>query len=255
MVLHNGTILLCGGLDGREDNDLHCLEFTNRSWKKHSTLNMLRGGHSTVSVQKGTFIFGGGHSPETYEYLPKESTTWIMGKKEIPEDIWHQGCAIAVKSEQEIWLIGVGQSRKKIISFDVNDHTFKELPWQVNVRRGGFRCAFIPNTNKIMITGGSGRFGIMKSTEIIDTEDGSVKMASPMNHERFDHGMGVFKINNEDRLAVFLGKKSDDEMNDNRLELYNAQTEKWEETDIEMNGPKCGFGFLSVKLADIVSNL
>ena len=38
---------------------------------------------------------------------------------------------------------------------------------------------FIPNTNKIMITGGYSD-DYLDSTEILDTEGGSVTMASPM---------------------------------------------------------------------------
>merc|ERR1711902_86147 len=89
----------------------------------------------------------------SYEYLPKDSTTWLMGKTNIPGG-FEGGCAIAVKSDQEIWLIGGVNTKKRILSFDVNEHTFQELPSQLNVGRNGHSCAFIPNTNKVMITGG-----------------------------------------------------------------------------------------------------
>jgi len=81
------------------------------------------------------------------------------------------------------------------------DHTFCELPFQLNEGRVGFRCAFIPNSKKIMITGGSVSNGA--STEIVNTVDGSVKRASPMNYVRNKHGMGVITIKGENRLAVF----------------------------------------------------
>ena len=86
-------------------------------------------------------------------YLPKDSTLLLMGKTEIPVGFL-VGCAIAVKSDQEIWLIGGIQTEKRILSFNVKDHTFQELPSQLNVRRVEHSCAFIPNTNKVMITGG-----------------------------------------------------------------------------------------------------
>ena len=57
-----------------------------------------------------------------------------------------------------------------------------------------------------MITGGYNDYeGYLDSTEILDTEDGSVTMASPMNSKRGGHGMGVVTINGEERLAVFGG--------------------------------------------------
>ena len=94
-----------------------------------------------------------------------------------------------------------------------------------------------------MITGGYDNC-YLDSTEILDIEDGSVTMASPMNSKRFDHGMGTVTINGEDRLAVF----------NSFIELYNTQTEQWENTDINFNGLFSEFGFLTVKLSDIISN-
>ena len=128
--------------------------------------------HSVVATQVATFVFGGDNSRKSYEYLPKDSMTWLMGKTEIPGGFC-AGCAIAVKSEQEILLIGGYQTEERILSFNVRDHTFQELPSQLNVGRFGQSCAFIPNTNKVMITGGHCNFNDLDSTEILDTEDGN----------------------------------------------------------------------------------
>ena len=103
-----------------------------------------------------------------------------------------------------------------------------------------------------MITGGEG-CGLLDSTEILDTEDGKVTMASPMNSKRYAHGMGVLTINGEDRLAVFGGYDGENELNS--VELYNTKTEKWEMTDFKLCEAKSGFSFLTVKLGDIISNL
>jgi len=255
MVLHNGTILLCGG---SEKNLTKCLQLDHGTWKEHSTLNNKRRNHSAVTTQIATFLFGGDglfgseSSKITYEYLPKDSTTWLVGKTEIPGGFC-AGCAIGVKSDQEIWLIGGNNTfgrYKRILSFNVKDHSFQELPSQLNVGRLGHRCAFIPNTNKVMITGGANP-GYLDSTEILDIEDGSVTMASPMNSKRVSHGMGVATINGEERLAVFGGHKRGTYLNS--VELYNTQTEKWENTDIKLKEATSEFGFLCVKLADVVS--
>ena len=53
---------------------------------------------------------------------------WIMGKIEIPGG-FEDGCAIAIKFDQEIWLIGGFRPGKRILSFDVESHTFKVLPF------------------------------------------------------------------------------------------------------------------------------
>ena len=99
-----------------------------------------------------------------------------------------------------------------------------------------------------MITGGelisTNKAKPLKSTEIIDTVDSSAYMASPMKFKRVSHGMGTITINGEDRLAVFGG--CGERTNLDCVEIYNSQTEKWENTDIKLKEDKAYFGFLSV---------
>ena len=248
IVAHNGTILLCRGFENEEK----CLQLDLGTWKDHSTLNEERVMPSAVTTQKATFIFGGNYSRKTYEYLPKHSTTWLMGKTEIPGG-FEDGCAIAVKSDQEILLIGGHKTERRILSFSVNDHTFKELPLRLIASRERHGCAFIPNTNKIMITGGYGKYDRLDFVEVIDAEDGSVTMASPMNFKRDSHGMGVITINGKDRLVVFGGYDGKNLLDS--VELYNTQTEQWEISDFKLSRAKFGFSLLSVKLGDIISFL
>ena len=75
-----------------------------------------------------------------------------------------------------------------------------------------------------------------------------------MNSKRTDHGMGVVTIDGEDRLAVFGGQENKASELDS-VELYNAKSEKWETTDIKLNGPKSEFGFLTVKLSNVIPEL
>ena len=249
MVAHNGTILLCGG----RNNEEQCLQWIHGTWKKHSALNVERVVHSAVTTQSATFVFGGYYSKTTYEYLPKDSTKWLMGKTEIPGGFSY-GCAIAVKSGQEIWLIGGLGTGKRILRFNVESHTFQVLQFQLNVGRSSHRCAFIPNTNKVLITGGySDGYLDVDSTELLDIEGGSVTMASPMNSNRAGHGIGVVTINGKDRLAVFGGYDGGNYLDS--VELYNTETEKWEMTDFKLSEAKSGFSFLTVNLGDLLSNL
>ena len=253
-VYHDGGILLCGG----QYNEQKCLHVSmSGTSKKHSTLNQKRYFHSAVKTQTATFLFGGLNSRNTYEYLPKGSTTWLMGKTEIPMG-FKLGCAIAVKSDQEIWLIGGLETEKRILSFNVKYHTFKELPYLLKVGRYKHSCAFIPNTKKVMITGGMISAGVnnvqcFDSTEILDTEDESVTMASPMNSMRSSHCISVLTIKGKERLAVLGGYNGLNELDS--IETYNIQTEKWEISNLKLSEPKYDFGFLTVKLSDIISEL
>ena len=108
-----------------------------------------------------------------------------------------------------------------------------------------------------MITGGHHcNFKYFDSTEVLDTDNGSITMACPMNSKRIDHGMGVMTINGEDKVAVFGGLESCRRENElDSIEFYNTQTEKWEMADFKLSEPKVGFGFLPIKLGDILSQL
>ena len=248
IFLHHGSILLCGTMGEQQK----CYQLDHGKWKDHSTLNSIKMAYSVATTQTATFIFGRGFFPSlTYEYLEKESTTWQMGKTEIPGGFF-EGRAISVRSKKEIWLIGGISTYKRILSFNVKDHSFRELFSHLNLRRKNFGCAFIPNTKKVMITGGfDDKDKCLRSTEILDTENESVLMASPLNSKRGNHGMGIVTINGEDRLAVFGGINNKTYLNS--VELYNTQTEKWENTDIKLKEANSEFGFLCVKLADVVS--
>ena len=248
MILHNGIILLCGGIMKQ------CYQLIRGAWQFHSILNESRLYHSAVSTQNAIFIFGGEDSRNTYEYLPKESTKckWLMGKTEIPGG-FEWGCAIAVKSEQEIWLIGGLHNRKRILQFNVNDHTFKVMPFQLIVDQIFLsRCALIPNSNKVMVIGQRPNSNGFKA-QIIDIENGSVTMTGPLVNTKQDLyicQMDVLKINGEDRLAVFGIHRYL-----HTIELYNSQTNKWETTNKTFNGKQIGFGFLKIKLSDIIPEL
>ena len=255
VFMHNGNVFSLGSCSTWDTS----FQLEHGTWKMHGTLNgdlsgESRFSYSAVTTKTAIFIFGGDPFRSKYEYLPKDSKTWLVGKTEIPGG-FESGCAIAVKSEQEIWLIGGHWTEKRILSFNVNNHTFKELPHQLNVERRSHQGAIIPYSNKIMITGGfNEKDNRLKSTEVLDPETGSVTMASPMNIDRCTHGMGVMTINDEERLAVFGGYSLTLGLLD-CVELYNTQTKSWDTTNIKLSKPMFEFGFLNVKLGDIISQL
>ena len=258
LVLHDRNILISGG----RKNLQKCLELRHGNWVEHSTLNEPRLDHSAVTTPTATFLFGGHESKTTYEYLPKDSTTWHKGKTAIPIN-FVTGCAIDGKSNREVLLIGTSSflNEHRILSFNVKNHTFNEMPFGLNVGRFCHTCAFIPNTNKIMIAGGYKSFSNVEtklfeeldSTEILDVENGTVTMASPMNSKRASHGTGILTINGEDRLVVFGG--SCDKMKLDSIEIYNTETEKWEIADFKLKFPRNDFSAMTVKLSDVISYL
>ena len=247
LVQLNDSVLMCGGFKVSKK----CFIMENGRMRLHSTLNRNRVRAPAVATKSATFVFGGKYDQNSYEYLPKDSTTWILGKCDIPGGI-EDACAIAIKSGQEILLFGNNEDygfHKRILKFDVKNHTFEELPTKLKHGRRGARCAFIPGTKKIIITGGfsNRNYRGMSSTEIFDTEYGSIrKTLNPMNFRRYNHGIGIVTINDEDKLAVF-GGLSMDHTNLDRIETFNTKTKKWDLTDIKLGQERYDFGYLSVK--------
>ena len=245
MFIHDGALMVFGNT-GNCCSDCKapwkCFQFKNGTWSEHSTLNRNRSCAATVATDKGTFIFGGNLSRKSYEYLPIGSDKWKNG--DGLHDNFIYGCAIEVKSKQEIWLIG-GITRR-ILSFNINSQTSQELPFKLRYQREYAACAYTPGTSKIIVTGGITNCKHQKSCEIIDTESGTVTMASPMNRRRCSHGMGIIKFNGEERLAVFGGTQGLAGLHDS-IELYNIKTDKWEMVKgLKLNGTRSGFGFVNI---------
>ena len=255
MFLHNGSLMFC--VMGYAQAVSHkCFQLDKGKWKKHSKMNYPRDGAKVVSTDKGTFIFGGSLIfLKTYEFLPNNpgAKKWNIGKHDIPGGFTN-GCAIEVKSKQQIWLIGGGMpgsvhslnNGDRILSFDINTETFQELPIKLNTARHSHTSAYIPGTNKILVAGGwsypgSGGY----STEIINTDDGSVTMGGSLNVGRVGHGMGTIKINGKERLIVFGGVKRAKNANGS-VELYNAETDQWEMADFNLEEPRFDFGCVTV---------
>ena len=235
MVLHNGHMFLINGS--------YCFVFDHGTWKQHSKFTYMRD-FVAVSAEIGIFLF---KYDGSYVYLLNDQTTWKTGKNKIRGG-FSEGSTIFVQSKQEIWLIGGEGHGHRILSFNINDFTFKKLRLQLKLGRFGHRCAMIPNTNKIMISGGhTYNKGVsITSTEILDPETMSISISSPMNIGRAEHGISVITFNDENRLAVFGGYDGSTELGS--FELYNTKTQKWELTqELSLEQEKRAFGYLSVK--------
>ena len=100
----------------------------------------------------------------------------------------------------------------------------------------------------------------MSSTEIIDTDDGSITMASPMRGRRSDHGIGIVTVNGVDKVAVFggyggiAGSRRSREGYLKTVEIYNPESEEWEDSKFELKEGKAKFGFVSVNNKLIMPN-
>ena len=242
MFLHNETLMFCGG-EINYNKVKTCLKLQEGTWTEYNSLKEERYNAAVVSTNTATFIFGGSESQDTYEYLGNNASEWKLGRTKIPGG-FRCGCSIAI-SQDEIWLIGGTGTNQRILSFNVNDQNFSELPTKLKQGRNGHQCAFIPGTRRLMITGGYTTDDFSDSTEIIDVENRNVTEGPPMNSKRRSHGIGVLNIEGQESVTVFGGYKSRNYLKS--VEVYNAQTQKWELTNIELSEEKYDFGFMTIK--------
>ena len=206
-----------------------------------------------VKTSKAIFTFGTDKKCNQVKYLSANSKNWKVGKNKIP-GFFAGGCAIEVKSKGEIWLIGgAGKSNKRILSFDVENLTFKELPMKLNVGRYGHNCIVtkIGNSEVILVTGGIEEkipsCEYLNSVEIINIDTGSVTLISWMNIRRTAHGIGTLNIENQPRIAVFGGMNNSGTRRKKSIEIFDKETLQWELLDdITMNEARDDFGYLVI---------
>ena len=257
LTMHKKSILIGGRI--RNTYTSKCFELFHGTWKKHSTLNKERPGATVVTTDMGIFAFGGkfGRSKD-YEYLPNESTSWKVGKSEIPFRIINDRCyAISIPSDEHIWLIGASSnhSMRLILKFNINTHTFQELHIATNKARIHKRCIIIPGTKKILITGDikSSIYKAYKTTEILDTENETISEGPSLNIARGNHGIGVVTIDGKDRIAVFGGRTDNGLLLDS-VEVYNTKTEKWTLSNLRLKKADVFHGNVSLT-GKVISDL
>ena len=148
---------------------------------------------------------------------------------------------------------GAGKSNKRILSFDLENHTFTELPMKLNVGRFGHTCIVtkIGNSEVILVTGGIEEkrpsCEYLNSVEIINIDAGSVTLISWLNIKRAAHGIGNLNINNQHRIAVFGGINNSGTRTKKSIEIFDKETLKWELLDdIKMNEARDDFGYLAI---------
>ena len=232
-----------------------CYQLQNGQWKLLNTLNKIRDLDLAVSTDHATYIFGGtfgDFNSKTYEYLPKNSDTWILGKHEIPIEFDEKGCLVALSNE-EILLIRYDQ----ILKFDTSSETFTKVDTKLLTQaRARFACSIIPGTRKIIVTGGEDDEGHPNdSTKILHVQDdGEIipSNATSMNVKRNGHGIGLFTIQGEERIAVFGGFDFDAL---DSIETFNYKSGKWELSEFKLSKRNNYFGSVSLPNDFILSML
>ena len=242
--------MVAGGFNRNDFNET-CYQLKNGSWQIYESLKT--SGYCTpenmVKTDKAIYTFGADYDGKKVRYLPNNSKDWIEEENVKIPKYFLRGCAVEIKSKGEIWLIGGDGTRKRILSFDLQNHTFTELPMKLKVGRYCHKCIVtkIGDSEVILVTGGlkKGTYCYENSVEIINIETGKVKLSSPMNKLRVGHGIGTLNINDQPRICVFGGWNGFSE--ENTIEIFDKETLKWELLeDFKMKESKSYFGYLNI---------
>ena len=145
-------------------------------------------------------------------------------------------------------MLGLNSSsntEQRVLSFNVNNQNFTVLPISLKQVRRGHQCAFIPKTRNVIVTGGYSN-DHFDSTEIINVKTLNVTDGPPMNAKRAYHGIGVLNTDGQDRVVVFGGRDHWASYLQS-VEIYTAQTQKWDLTNIELSEARAEFGFMTIK--------
>ena len=98
------------------------------------------------------------------------------------------------------------------------------------------------NKEVILVTGG--RFS-PQTVEIINTFDGSVTMlANQLVSRRFGHGIGILRIENQDKIVVFGGTDGTLDGDHSSVEIFDNETKEWKlDENIKLSEARYFFSF------------
>ena len=242
ILTNDNEILACGG-GGK--NEKQCLVLKEQKWEKHSDLNKERYHASAVTMPNGVYIFGGGSSKTTSEFLPNGSTTWQPGP--VIPDGHKDGCSVKIL-DLEILLIGGYDTKKRLIKLNTETNEWTTLG-ELQEGRCAHACAVMKG--KVIVSGGKKFYTEhLTSTEVISLENPiSSRTVGHLNEARRYHGLGIAHMNNEPTLLAFGGIHYQNDVLNIRhsIERWNQDNETWTlATDMKLRENKYSFGFLSV---------
>jgi len=225
----DGKTLVCGG-STPSGYASSCLQFDyeSKSWKEHSTLlSNYRLGASAVTLSKGTYVLGGeGDAGSSSELLATGSSVWTQGPH-IPGVGVYSSC-VAKLSDTEFVILGGIYERTQAIVYNEEQNTWRTLP-SLTVGVSGHSCVGLGDI--VLIAGGityghhaTGR------TFIFDTKTGSTREVASLKYPRYGAAMEFYG-----GKPLILGGGDDSGNKRSDGEMWNMDTETWEEVDIHLN--------------------
>merc|ERR1711962_536516 len=227
----DGKTLVCGGGTSSSRWAESCLQFDyeSKSWKEHSVLlSTHRTLASAVTLSRGSYVLGGeDDAKSSSEFLATGSSVWTQGPQ-IPGDGVHDSC-VAKLSDTEFLILGGGSDGTQALVYNEEQNTWRISP-SLSVGVSGHSCVGLGDI--VLIAGGyTGEDSTAtRRTIIFDTKTGLAREVASLKYPRLYADMVLYGGH-----PVILGGQDDEGNKKSDGEMWNMDTETWEEADIHLN--------------------
>jgi len=229
----DGNILVCGGYTP-SGLTASCLQFNSHSktWEQHSSLkNKDRYYSSAIAFNHGIYVLGGHDSSRSSsEFLATGSSEWIPGPT-IPGPGVRESCA-AKLSDTEFVILGGYWDETQALVYSTTRKQWREWP---RLREAVWGQSCVTLGNNILM---AGRYS-SAATVLFDTKSGSAREVASLKYPRHRAAMEIYR-----GRAVILGGRDASEYRSDG-EVWNMDTETWEEVDIHLNIARSEFSLVA----------
>jgi len=233
----DGKILVCGGYTS-SSYTASCLQFNFQSntWEHHSNMkNKARYHSSAIAFKHGVYILGGASTARSSsEFLATGSSNWTPGPN-IPGRGVAYSCAVTL-SDTEFVILGGGSDRTQARVYSTTNNKWSEWP-RLSVGVYGQRCLRLGE--KILMAGGKDSGGYTRNTVIFDIKTGSAREVASLQYPRFWAAMETYG----GKPIILGGYDGNGRRSDG--EIWNMDTETWEEADIGLNIARNSFSLVA----------
>jgi len=212
-----------------------CLQFNSQSktWEHHSSLKSKdRYKASAIALKHGVYILGGfGKSTSTWsssEFLATGSTVWTPGPN-IPGRVYGS-CGVKLSDTEFVILGGIDDGTQALV-YSTTKNKWTEWP-KLSEKVYGQSCMKFGET--ILMAGGRNSKSVTRRTHIFDIKTGSAREVASLKYSRVDGAMAFYR----GKPLILGGWRSDGE-------IWNVDTEAWEETDISLNSSTTSFSLVA----------
>jgi len=229
----DGKTLVCGG-----SRTASCLQFNpeSKTWEHHSSMKFERHFPSTIVLSSGLYVLGGDNAASSSEFLATGSSVWGKGP-DIPGhgEGAYQGCAAKLSDSEFVILGGEDPTQARVY----NELTGRWREWpRLTEWVYAHSCVGLGDT--VLMAGGYSNGADTGRTVLFDSKTGSAREVASLKYPRYYAAMGVYR-----GKPVILGG-TDGSVKRSDGEIWNMDTETWEEADIELNIARSEFSLVTM---------